>query len=401
MEIYIARQPIFENNLEIFGYELLYRKSDKNYFEGSSDSQATVEVINNVFINMDFSKLTGNRSAFIKFSKDLIKKETPLLLPKDYVYVGLLNRNDIDEETIQACRKLKEEGYKIVLDSFTFKQSEIEILDIFDIVKIVFSKYDIEGQREFLERNKGRAKFLAEKIETREEYMQAKELGYDYLQGYFFSKPVVLKEKNIEILETSYVEMLSEISKDDPSYDKITEIVKRDIGMSYKILRRANSVFYGARTKIESIKQALVRIGLRELKNWVYVMILNGPKNNENSELIQTCLIRGKFMEILSQKTLNKKNYSEYFITGIFSSIDAILNKDINVILKELLLPEAVSNALLGEDNEISELLKYVLYYEKGDFEQLDNFDILKNVNNEVISQNYINALSWADSINY
>jgi len=401
MEIYIARQPIFKNNLEIFGYELLYRKSDNNYFEGSSDSKATAEVLNNAFINMDFGKLTGNRKAFIKFSKELIKKETPLLLPKDYVYIGLLNRNDIDEQTIEACRKLKKEGYKLVLDSFTFKQSESEIIDIFDIVKIVFSKYDVEGQKEFLKRNKNKTKFLAEKIETREEYKLAKELGYDYLQGYFFSKPVVLKEKNIEILETSYVEMLSEVNKEDPSYDVLEKIAKRDIGVSYKILRRANSVFYGARTKIESIRQALVRVGIRELKNWIYVMILNGPKNNENSELIQTCLVRGKFMEILSQKLSTKISASECFITGIFSSIDIILNKDINIILKELLLPEQVSQALVGEDNTISQLLEYVLIYEKGNFDQLSDSELLKEVSDEVISQSFMTALNWADSITF
>lgn len=140
MDVYIARQPIFDRNLSVFGYELLYRKSMNNFYEGWDDTQATAELINNAFLTMHFSELTEGTRAFINFSEDMLLSEIPRLLPSDTVIIEVLETVEVTEELLAALRSLKESGYTIVLDDFIFTQTRLPLLDIADMVKVEFNR---------------------------------------------------------------------------------------------------------------------------------------------------------------------------------------------------------------------------------------------------------------------
>ena len=191
MDIYLARQPIFDRKMKVLGYELLYRSSMENSYQGIDDNHATAQVINNTFLSMHFEDITSGTKAFINFSHDMIIKEIPLLLPKDEVVIELVERAEINEDLIKACRKLSEQGYTIALDDFYYNERFLPLLELAHIVKIEFSGMDIIKQKMLMDTYKGKLKFLAEKIETRFEYQMALNMGYDYFQGYFFSKPVI------------------------------------------------------------------------------------------------------------------------------------------------------------------------------------------------------------------
>ena len=400
MDIYVGRQPIFDRNMNVFAYELLYRRSMNNFFEGTDDNKATAELINNYFFSMHSHELTSGTKAFINFSQDMLMMEIPLLLPVETTVVEVLERVEINEDIIAACAKLRDSGYIIALDDFVFNESYLPLMEIAHIIKIEFSVVDHEAQRELIKKYKNKIKFLAEKVETREEYLLALDMGYDYFQGYFFSKPVIVKGKEIGSLNDSLIRIMNELNRKDPDYQRISQIIETDMGLSYKLLKLANSAFFGTRNQILSIKQALVQLGLIEIKKWVFLMMLKDIQSIENKELIRNCFIRAKFMELLAFETGRADRQSEYFMTGMFSSIDILLNRDMQDIVKELCLADDVKEALLGADNEIKRMLDIVINYELLKFSAIDD-DKDYFITRENLSFVYINALKWVMRLDY
>lgn len=401
MDVYVARQPIFDRKMNVFGYELLYRRSMNNFYEGLDDNQATAELINNTFLTMHLHELTGGTKAFINFSADMLIEEIPLLLPKESTVVEVLERVEVSDRLIQACKKLRKEGYIIALDDFVFNQSYLPLIELAHIIKIEFSAIDYRIQKQLIQEYGKKIKFLAEKVETREDYQLALDMGYDYFQGYFFSKPVVIKRKEVDSLNINLIRIVDVLNEKEPDYQKITEIIETDLGLSYKLLKLANSVLLGTRNKIHSIKHALVQLGITELRKWIYVLMLKDVQNVENKELIKTCLIRAKQMELLSHDIGIDERKLECFLTGMFSAIDILMNRSMEDLIKELPLTALVRGALMGEDNEIKELLDMVINYEVLNWDDIDGYNIHIDLTQEDFMNRYIEALLWVRQLDY
>lgn len=404
MEVYLARQPIFDRHMNIFGYELLYRRSsENNFFEGIDAQQATAEVINNAFLTNELDDLTDGTKAFINFSGELLINEVPLLLPRDKIVIEVLEDVHPTPAIIKACQKIKCEGYTIALDDFIFDERFEPLIELADIIKVEYPAVSTERQKYFIQKYKREydITFLAEKIETREQQQNALDLGYDLLQGYFYSKPVIVTGKEIEILETSIFQIIQEMEKDEPDYNILASIIERDLSLSYKLLKIVNSVGYGSRHKIKSITQALIRLGIDEIKKWIYLLMLQEKRNVQNKELIKTSLIRAKLMELIAFDLNLKYHYFDYFLTGLFSSIDYLLNKEMDEILATLPLAEHVEDALLGEKNELYEVLELALLVERAEWSELDNNLLANKIEQGELTSLYIRSLKWVMEMNY
>jgi EAL and modified HD-GYP domain-containing signal transduction protein len=399
MEVYAARQPIFDRQMNVYGYELLYRKSTKNVYEGVDDNKSTAELINNVFLTMYSKDLVRKTKVFINFSEEMLIYQIPKLLPKESTVIEILERVEVSEELINACRELAESGYIIALDDFIFDEKYLPLLEIAHIVKVEYPAVTIENQKQLINRYKGKIKFLAEKIETRQEYQQAISLGYDFFQGYFFSKPLVLQDKEIGVLNGNLVKMMEILNGDNPEYDEIAKIVEMDLDLSYKILKLSSSLYYGLKTKI--IKNALVQIGFSELKKWVYVQLLKDVQVIENRELIKNCYVRARFMGILAVELGKGNKQSEFFMAGVFSSIDILLNRYMETVMKELALPDEVKTALTGGDNNIRKALYIVIYYEMLRWDDLDEASACHKISSDRLRDIYIDSLKWAVNLDY
>ncbi len=402
MDIYIGRQPIFNRQLHVYGYELLYRKSMNNFYEGTDDNQATAELINNAFLSMELHDLTEGTRAFINFSGAMLTNEIPFLLPKDEIVVEILERVQVTDKIIEACRRLKKDGYLLALDDFVFHTSYLPLIELADIIKVEFSVTPRATQRQLIQTyGSSKIKFLAEKVETREDYQAALDMGYDYFQGYFFSKPVIIHNKEVQGIHQNYIRILAELDQEEPDYHELTKIIEADLGLSYKFLKLANSPYWGAFHTIYSIRQALVRVGTAEIKKWVYLMMLKEFESAENKELTKNCLVRAKLMELLAHEIGMGDKHLEFFMTGLFSSIDVLLDRSMKSIVADLPFVVDVRDALLGYDNLIRRTLVAVLANEMViDSETLVG-RLIADISGQRMTTLYIEALKWVKGLEY
>lgn len=401
MDIFIARQPIFDRRLAVYGYELLYRCDTRNVFTGIDDDQATAELIYNSILVMGLNDLTDGARAFINFSKDLICSEVPYLLPAGSVVIEVLERDEATQETIDACKKLRAQGYIIALDDFIFDTNNSPLIEQSDIIKIEFPSVSTDVQRQLIHKYSPKIKFLAEKVETREEYAVAAGLGYDFYQGYFFSKPAIIQSKEISSIDSNLYRVIEELNKPEPSFRAISEIIERDLGLSFKLLKLVNSVYYGARSQIKTIPHALAFIGTKELYHWFSLMMLKDIQNVENEEIIKLSLIRGKLMELLACELRDQENKTSYFFTGMFSFIDTLLNKPMKQIVIDFPFSDAVKQALLGADNEYRRLLECVIASESPDWKSPESQYPINKIGISRFMELYLSSLRWAKMINY
>lgn len=397
MDVYVARQPIFDSELRLYGYELLYRESKNNFFEGKDDQTATATLLANSVLVGHFNELIDRKRGFINFPGDFLTAGLPRLLPRQKIVIEILERVQATDAVIMACRQLKKDGYTLALDDFNINNSrEVRaLIELADIIKIEFSKIRLVDQLKFIRSRQGKTIFLAEKIETEKEFQLAKKMGYQLFQGYFFSKPSLINAKDIGTLNGSLIRIIKALGREEPDFPGIAKVIEQDLGLSYKILRLANTVNYGTQYPVRSIQQALVRIGTMHLIQWMHLFLLNGVRNIENSELVKESMIRGKMMALLCKETGQDDKESDYFIAGIFSSIDHILDDSMEHIIDELPLDDEVKNALLGAPNAIRQTLDSVIAFEEARWDALFEFTSLHQIRSEKYMSLYLKALKW------
>jgi c-di-GMP-related signal transduction protein len=399
MDIYVARQPIFDPKKNIFGYELLFRDSMENVFSGVDGNTATSKLLSNSFLNIGIDRLIGKGVAFINFTKDLLVNQLPKLFPNEQLVIEILENVEPDDEVIESCIELSKLGYTIALDDFFYYEGMEPLIALADIIKFDFVSMPINEISDIIGKlSKYNLKLLAEKVETNEEFEMALKMGFTYFQGYFFSKPEVFESKDISPSKITLLEIMMEVNRPDFEFSKIENIIARDVSISYKLLRYLNSAFFRRRNEISSIKQAIVLLGEREIKSFLSLIAMTKLSENKPDELMRSSIIRAKFCELLC-KCIDSCNYSsELFTLGLFSSIDAILDDSMEHIMAKLPLSENIKTALVNGDGELINYLNLAKYYERGDWEGFVEFKKGFKIKDDKLPDCYLEAISWADA---
>lgn len=372
MDIYVARQPIFNRHMDLYGYELLYRKSENNFYEGNDHNGATAELVHNSFLVMNFDTLTDGTRGFINFPRELLEDETPIILPNDKVVIEILENVTVTDRIIKKCKRLKSEGYTIALDDFIFNRKDCDytpLIEVADIIKVEFPYADRQEQRELIRRYKNRILFLAEKVETREDFREAAEMGYELFQGHFFCKPLMVRAKEIDSKKIHLIRIQDELNKNEPDFSLIKETIQKDLGLCFKLLKIMNSSNSEGNQEISYTKHAVTHLGVEELKRWISIMLTKEYQNQENFELLKICLLRGKLMALMSRELNHEALEDDFFLTGVLSSIDVIINDCMENILHSLALSKEVKDALLGKPGMIRTCLQCILDYERFEFD--------------------------------
>lgn len=397
MNIYLARQPIFDKEENVLAYEVLYRSSFANAFDGSDGDRATSEVILNTFQVIGIENLSNRKPVFVNFTETLLFEEIATLIPNRYLVVEILEEVPPREGILEKCRELKKRGYRIALDDFKNLPDYKPLLDLADIVKIDFLGAERCTIEDILHRLAGsRVEWLAEKVETREEFEYAKGLGFKYFQGYFFSKPEVVSSKKVVPLKTNYLRLINLISgRGELDFERIDEIISGDLSLTYNLLKLVNSVVFGARFRIERTKQALVFLGEREIKKWIWLMILTEIGQDKPDELTRLSLIRARFLELMSLGSNYQEQSEELFLIGLFSLLDALLSRPLQDILAEIKASDLITGALLNRGGELDQFFRMALFYEKGEWERAFSLARSLSLGSRLMATSYSGALEW------
>lgn len=393
MNVFVARQPIFDKYNNVVSYELLFRNSEENRYSYDDGNRATYQVISNSYSVIGIEKITMGKKAFINFTSDNIKNGLTNMLHNKEVVIEILESVEPDDEIIMACRLLKEKGYIIALDDFVYNPKYDKLLEFVDIIKVDFIKTKgIERKKivnRFISKN---IKFLAEKVETRDEYKEALEYGYTYYQGYFFSKPVIISGQSIPVSKIFYLDMIKEIQQKNMNVETLEKIIKKEVSISYKFLKLINSSYYCFKSKVDSMKQAIVLLGEIEVAKWLYITILGAVSAGKSEELIQISIIRAKFAENIT-KSMNLDNVSlDAYLMGMFSTVDVLLDQPMQDALDVIYIKEDIKKAILGENNFFGKLLKLIISYEKGNWQEVYELSSELNIDKKTLADNYIKS---------
>lgn len=406
MEVFVARQPIFNENEEAIAYELLYRNNQENFFPNIDGDMATADVIINSFLNIGIDQLSGGRPCFINFTENLLKLKVPTYFRPREIVVEILETVSPSPEIIKICRELRQLGYKIALDDFVFDRDNPyckELMRLADYIKVDMLG-TTEKKREEIEliARLLNIKLLAEKVETRKDFEGAKKRGYSLFQGYFFSKPVVLSTYDVPVYFHSYYEVIQSLELSEPNMEKISELIEQDISLSYKLLKLINSPSYRPKHKISSIRQAIILLGLIEIQRWIYVLAirdLTGSAGQISDEVIKLCLTRAKMCELISTKLMDEAVPSSFFLTGMFSLMESIIGQPIEKVLKDMPLQDDICDALRGKKNNLKKVLELVTAIEKADWEKAGSLDLDINMTQNEYNHFYIQACQWAEGL--
>ena len=397
MYFYAARQPILDVDKNLFAYELLFRDGVDNVFPDIDEDEATTRIIEGSQFNLGMDHLTGNKPAFINFTLDTILKNYPTMLPPKSIVVEILETVTPGKKLLEAVKALKKKGYTIALDDYEHKPVWRYFFPFIDLIKFDLRAMDFDEIEQVLSDLKEfpEIKMLAEKVETLEEFEKCKTLGFTYFQGYFFSKPEIVKTKSLSPAQMTLAELLYETSTPEVNLPKITEIFERDINLSYKLLRYSNSAAFKRRAEISTIKQALVVLGKLELKKFLSLLFTASVSSDKPAELLKMAMVRARFCENLA--TIDKNaDSSMAFLTGMMSLIDAILDQDIETVMEQLPLSAEIKDALIHKTGTLAEYLKLALAYEQGDWENESEIEKKLSLDDAKVPVTYTDAISWA-----
>lgn len=399
MELFIARQPIFDATRDVLGYELLFRDGLSNCFSAADGNEATRQVLLNTFVLFGLSRLTGGRPAFINFTREYLFNDLIRLFPPHSVVVEILETVAPDRDVIEACKKIKDAGYTLALDDVTTLEPYADMLDLVGIVKVDFRKTPADVRRNMAKRIQGtNVRLLAEKVETYEEFREAVHEGFALFQGYFFAKPELVKKRDVPGNRAQYMRLLREIRKPNLTVDNLDSIVKQDISLSYRLLKYVNSPLFGLRSEIRSVRHALTLLGERDVRRWATLALLQGLSTDKPTELLETGLLRARFCETLSAVLGPDAQDAaeEMFLVGLFSVLDALLDVPMDEAVRDAAVPGRVKSALLGVDSPLLAVLKVVIAYNQGDWNYVSGALAAFGVDTGAAAQAFVDSLDWA-----
>jgi len=400
-KFFLGRQPILNRYQEIIGFELLFRDTEINSAEFNSYSQASASVISSVLSEFGIEEVLGGKLGFINVNLDVLLSEVIELLPIEQTVLELLEIIELNEQVVERCRELRKLGFKIALDDHVFSENNSEIYRFVNIVKIDILQSDLEDLPGIIQKfSNTRIKLLAEKVETVEQFEACYRMGFDFFQGYFFARPMILNRKRIDISGMAMMKLLQQLIM-DASIEEIEQTFKENPSLSYNLLRLVNSVGIGLRNKIKNLRHAIILLGINHLRRWVQLSLFSiNDGRGLNHPLLELAVVRGRMMEILIDKRGLQNEISEAaFMTGILSLLDVLFEVPMSEIVESLNLTDDVSNALLSRQGQMGMLLKLAEKVETTDFDAVIFMLDQCNITMDELLAAQMESFGWRTSV--
>lgn len=399
MEVFLGRQPILDRAQSTRGYELLFRSGTENRFDGSDPDEATARLISSAFFSLGAEEVLGKLPGYLNIPRRLLLDGSCRVLPKENVVLEILETIEPDAEVVAACAALKQSGYKLALDDFTWSDAWERLVPLADIVKIDLRATPLAEVSKWMKKSSARrATFLAEKVETREEFEAACEAGFQLFQGYFFARPVILSRTEVPASRMHCLRILAEVQREDVRVKVLTEMVRTEVSLARRLLRFINSAAFSWVTPITAIDRAFLSLGDQGTKRWLTLAILPELTRDQPNELAMLALARANFCESMAATLDVPHRAGDFFILGLFSLLDTMLGMPMEQALAEIRLPDDVRLALCGQGNgQASQVWSAAMACESGAAVE----ECARQLNKPVstLYRQWAYALAWATKI--
>jgi EAL and modified HD-GYP domain-containing signal transduction protein len=390
--VIVARQPICNREREVEGYELLFRAHDRERALITDPDQATAHVLVTSFADIGARTLVGGRAAWINVTRRFLLDVDPLPIGPPGVVLELLEDELVDDRLIDRCVRLVQAGYTLALDDFRLTPETQRLVGLAAIVKIDVRAEGLDGAaRQVAALDGFRGRLLAEKVEDEEEFARCLELGFDLFQGWFFCRPELVEGRPLSTSALDAMRSAATLTSPDLSFDDLERIVSHDPALTVRLLRLLNSAAFPTARRIATVREALVMLGERTVRQWAMLIILAGlPATCD--ELVPTALIRARLLERLAAARGDAPDGA--FVVGLFSVVDALLGCSMETVLEDIPLAEEHIAALVHHEGPNGRALRAALAHEQGEDWRAAEVAI----DPERFGSAYLDAVEWAMS---
>ena len=400
MFAYVARQPIFDVDRNVYAYELLFRVGEDNCFPDVNPDEATSKILTSTHISLGIEEITGDKKAFINFHRDTLMFRFPTSLDASKVVIEVVETVEVDEALVAACKHIRGLGYPIALDDYDMKGKWEAFIPFTSVVKIDITEIAHDKIPALVERFKAnRIKLVAEKIETYEEFNKFKEMGFDYFQGYFLAKPEIVRHRKLGPSSLTMLELMALSSQAKLDFDEVNKIIERDPSLTYLLLRFINNPLVNKRNKINSLKHALNFMGEVEVKKFISLLALANLSDGQPTELMQMALVRAKFCELVYMNIHEKDDPLKGFLTGLLSLLDAMMEQRIDDLVDKVPISDDVKDALCGQPGTLRNCLLLSQYFERAKWAGIHKFAAKYDLKQSQLHSYYNEAIKWAKHI--
>jgi EAL and modified HD-GYP domain-containing signal transduction protein len=393
VEVFVARQPIYDAAMAVVAYELLYRHSPQaSTAEITDPGQATLQVVTNAALEIGLERLAGGLPIHVNFPEELLAAVPDLPLRPELVVIEVLEDVRGDPKVIEGLKALRARGHRIALDDYSPQISDPRLLEFADIAKLEISHVEPPELARLVKELKARGlELIAEQVETVEQFEHCIELGFDGFQGNFLQHPQTFRAKRVPSSRLGTLRLVASLQSADYSLDEVEQLLSQNVSMSYHVLRCINSSYYNLPRKVDSIRQAIVILGVESLRQLCALLCLQGFDDRPPSLYIHA-MTRARMCEQLGRLG-GAKDCGPFFITGLFSLLGALVGMPTQRIVEELPLSAAVARALVAGEGALGEALQCTRAYERAAW----NHVVYGALPPHLIRAAYVDALFWAE----
>jgi EAL and modified HD-GYP domain-containing signal transduction protein len=400
MFAFIARQPILDTAKNVFAYELLFRDGKNNCYPSAEKSETTEKLIAQKYRTLALDDISCSKTSFINFQSNSIADDLSSSLDPENVVIELSAGSSKMDELTHVCQQVKKMGYKVALENCRVESDMSQLLPYIDLLKVKTerSEYDSLSRNinQFLDAN---VKLIADQVNTHEDFHICKGVGFDYFQGYFFSKPEAVSHQQLPTSKLTLVELMGASSSATFDLEGINRVIEQDVGLSYMLLRFINNPAINKRYKITSLRHALNYMGEVEIKKFIALLALTNLSDDKPLELIHLSLVRAKFCDLVGIEKNLGSNPPTAFLVGLFSMLDALLDRDMQTLVEKLPLVEEVKLALCGAQNDLSVYLMLAKAFESGNWLKVIRISKVLEIDQKLLHSLFNEAVLWGNGV--
>lgn len=404
-EFFLARQPILDRNQDLIAYELLFRNAETGPTNITNDLSATAAVIAHAS-QLGLKKVIGDSLGFINVDAAALMSDIFHFLPREQVVLEIVETMKVTPEILARIAALVEAGFKFALDDVITDSEDVQqLLPFVDIIKFDLRDMPLSALLKLTPQFKGyNKKLLAEKVETLEQFNICLDLGFDYFQGYYFAKPLILSGKKLSPSQMAVMQLMTLVMS-DASDAAIEQVIKRDVSLAINLLRLVNTPAIDAQRRIDSLGQALLILGRPQLQRWLQIMLFAEPckKGRSMTPLLTLATTRGKLLELMAERLRPEQRAiaDTAFTVGIMSLMDTLFGLPMEDILEQIPVVDEVGDALLSHTGFYGDTLKLAEYLERMEEAGPLLLPMLKKLalTSNALYEMEIAAYEWSDNI--